>query len=361
MKKVATRFAPSPTGALHIGGVRTALFNWLYSKNHNGKFYLRVEDTDKERYKNQDFENVSADFTLVTNLAIVASVVAGVGSIIGTLGDSTNFPFVGMITGGISLLTVGIAKKIHDAHEEQKEINELFKEIKSRIEQLWTYIIDPLNKINDLEKSLKDKVDNNLSLARATVSNGNNLASTVIPMKSDTSALEKITDYKLKARAKQFLSSRDTNETSFSINTNQENILKLILDLLFTKQKYVTRMQNLKQKRCSLRHKISLNRHTKERIEYLSSALEKELLLLIQIINIKTNYNTLILMGKNKVQEALVREKELAVRQKAAAEAAAAATQKKAAAEATNNPIKEFQSWRLSPSPPPPPPQLPSQ
>ena len=57
MKKVATRFAPSPTGALHIGGVRTALFNWLYSKNHNGKFYLRVEDTDKERskdeYKNQ--------------------------------------------------------------------------------------------------------------------------------------------------------------------------------------------------------------------------------------------------------------------------------------------------------------------
>jgi len=53
MKKVATRFAPSPTGALHIGGVRTALFNWLYSKNHNGKFYLRVEDTDKERSKKE--------------------------------------------------------------------------------------------------------------------------------------------------------------------------------------------------------------------------------------------------------------------------------------------------------------------
>ena len=57
MKKVATRFAPSPTGPLHIGGVRTALFNWLYSKNKNGSFYLRIEDTDKERskdeYKNQ--------------------------------------------------------------------------------------------------------------------------------------------------------------------------------------------------------------------------------------------------------------------------------------------------------------------
>jgi len=53
MKKVATRFAPSPTGALHIGGVRTALFNWLYSKNKKGDFYLRIEDTDKERSKDE--------------------------------------------------------------------------------------------------------------------------------------------------------------------------------------------------------------------------------------------------------------------------------------------------------------------
>jgi len=53
MSNVATRFAPSPTGALHIGGVRTALFNWLYSKNKNGTFHLRIEDTDKERSKNE--------------------------------------------------------------------------------------------------------------------------------------------------------------------------------------------------------------------------------------------------------------------------------------------------------------------
>ena len=53
MSKVATRFAPSPTGSLHIGGVRTALFNWLYSKNQNGSFYLRIEDTDKERSKDE--------------------------------------------------------------------------------------------------------------------------------------------------------------------------------------------------------------------------------------------------------------------------------------------------------------------
>jgi len=53
MSLVATRFAPSPTGPLHIGGVRTALFNWLFSKNNNGKFYLRIEDTDKERSKKE--------------------------------------------------------------------------------------------------------------------------------------------------------------------------------------------------------------------------------------------------------------------------------------------------------------------
>ena len=47
--KVRTRFAPSPTGYLHIGGVRTALFSWLYAKKHKGEFVLRIEDTDRER------------------------------------------------------------------------------------------------------------------------------------------------------------------------------------------------------------------------------------------------------------------------------------------------------------------------
>jgi glutamyl-tRNA synthetase len=47
--KVVTRFAPSPTGFLHIGGARTALFNWLFARHHGGKFLLRIEDTDKVR------------------------------------------------------------------------------------------------------------------------------------------------------------------------------------------------------------------------------------------------------------------------------------------------------------------------
>ena len=49
MPQVITRFAPSPTGSLHIGGARTALFNWLYAKRFGGTFLLRIEDTDRER------------------------------------------------------------------------------------------------------------------------------------------------------------------------------------------------------------------------------------------------------------------------------------------------------------------------
>ncbi len=55
---VITRFAPSPTGNLHIGGARTALFNWLYARNQNGKFLLRIEDTDKNRSEQKYVESI---------------------------------------------------------------------------------------------------------------------------------------------------------------------------------------------------------------------------------------------------------------------------------------------------------------
>ena len=53
MVDVVTRFAPSPTGYLHIGGVRTALFNYVFAKKFKGKFLVRIEDTDKERSKEE--------------------------------------------------------------------------------------------------------------------------------------------------------------------------------------------------------------------------------------------------------------------------------------------------------------------
>src|SRR3989338_6626638 len=55
---VRTRFAPSPTGFLHIGGARTALYCWLYARNHDGQFILRIEDTDQERSTKESIQAI---------------------------------------------------------------------------------------------------------------------------------------------------------------------------------------------------------------------------------------------------------------------------------------------------------------
>src|SRR5713226_3378608 len=55
---VVVRFAPSPTGFLHIGGARTALFNWLFARHHGGKFLLRIEDTDRARSTDDAVEKI---------------------------------------------------------------------------------------------------------------------------------------------------------------------------------------------------------------------------------------------------------------------------------------------------------------
>lgn len=56
LDNVRVRFAPSPTGALHIGGIRTALFNWLFARHHGGKFILRIEDTDRTRSTDESIQ-----------------------------------------------------------------------------------------------------------------------------------------------------------------------------------------------------------------------------------------------------------------------------------------------------------------
>jgi len=58
MSEVRVRFAPSPTGYLHIGGARTALYNWLYARKHNGTFVLRIEDTDEERSTRESIQEI---------------------------------------------------------------------------------------------------------------------------------------------------------------------------------------------------------------------------------------------------------------------------------------------------------------
>src|SRR5436190_22405234 len=61
-KHVRVRFAPSPTGHLHIGGLRTALFNWLFARHHGGAFLLRIEDTDLERSTTEYRDSILQSF-----------------------------------------------------------------------------------------------------------------------------------------------------------------------------------------------------------------------------------------------------------------------------------------------------------
>ena len=58
MNEIRVRFAPSPTGYLHIGGARTALFNWLFARKNGGKLVLRIEDTDTERLKEDSVSQI---------------------------------------------------------------------------------------------------------------------------------------------------------------------------------------------------------------------------------------------------------------------------------------------------------------
>ena len=62
---IKTRFAPSPTGFLHLGNARTALYSWLYAKKNDGKFFLRIEDTDKKRSEELYYKNIVKSLSLL--------------------------------------------------------------------------------------------------------------------------------------------------------------------------------------------------------------------------------------------------------------------------------------------------------
>src|SRR3990172_9253131 len=62
---VRVRFAPSPTGKLHVGSARTALFNWLFAKHHNGVFILRIEDTDQKRSNSEFLDDIYASLAFL--------------------------------------------------------------------------------------------------------------------------------------------------------------------------------------------------------------------------------------------------------------------------------------------------------
>ncbi len=65
MNQIITRFAPSPTGHMHIGSYRTAFFAYLFAKKHNGKFILRIEDTDRNRYLPEYTDEIFKVFEII--------------------------------------------------------------------------------------------------------------------------------------------------------------------------------------------------------------------------------------------------------------------------------------------------------
>ena len=70
---VRVRFAPSPTGNVHIGNIRAAVFNWLFARHANGKFLLRVEDTDRERSTPEAIETLVAEHRRQSHIIARAS------------------------------------------------------------------------------------------------------------------------------------------------------------------------------------------------------------------------------------------------------------------------------------------------
>jgi len=77
---VRTRFAPSPTGYLHIGGVRTALFNWLFARRHGGQFILHIDDTDQQRNVSEALRPILDGFRWLVHFLKTCCVRAFAGS-----------------------------------------------------------------------------------------------------------------------------------------------------------------------------------------------------------------------------------------------------------------------------------------
>ena len=72
--EVKTRFAPSPTGFLHVGGARTALFSWLYAKHCKGQFVLRIEDTDRERSTQEAIDAMKINISIEDAIKLVPKI-----------------------------------------------------------------------------------------------------------------------------------------------------------------------------------------------------------------------------------------------------------------------------------------------
>ena len=135
-QKVVTRFAPSPTGFLHIGGVRTALFSYLYAKQNNGKYVLRIEDTDRVR-STPEFEK---DITDVP----------------------TNGTFVGLDR-GISNIAVTSNNEFYTG-KDVKRVSQHYRNLRRRLQRKGTKSAKRhLKKISGKERRFKADINHQVS------------------------------------------------------------------------------------------------------------------------------------------------------------------------------------------------------
>lgn len=141
---IITRFAPSPTGPLHLGGARTALFNYLYAKKNKGKFKLRIEDTDKDRNTNESTDSIIKSLDWL-GLKIDDDIIY----------QSNNLKEHVLVAE--SLLSNGLAYKcFHD-----KEYLQQFKSSKEKFHSEWRNKQDNLPKNKDYCVRIKSPANNN--------------------------------------------------------------------------------------------------------------------------------------------------------------------------------------------------------
>lgn len=154
MKEVRVQFAPSPTGSLHIGGVRTALYNYLFAKKHNGKFIIRIEDTDQQRFvehaENYIYESLNW-------LGIQANESVPLGGPYAPYKQSERMELYAKYA--YELVEKGLAYYAFDSVEELDAIREKMKEEKSAFQYNGATRGQMKNSLNMLPNDVQAKID----------------------------------------------------------------------------------------------------------------------------------------------------------------------------------------------------------
>ena len=158
--------APENANETHLQKFSYKIKELMYDENsdeNSGKIigydtnsvYSMIKNSGTSDSGTSDIDDKSPDYEIAKVLATVSGGVAVVATALNGLAADANIPLIAIVTGSISALSGGIAAKIKQVHDDQKEINKVSLEILERIKQLWKYIIKPLKRINEMEGKVK--------------------------------------------------------------------------------------------------------------------------------------------------------------------------------------------------------------